>query len=407
MSKSPSLKFEETIQAPADQVYRALTNAAALQSWFADFAEINATKGGRFYAWWNTGYYAVGTVKKCKPDEKIKLGWCGKGEPEATQVIFSLAEKDNATHVKIKHKGVGKVALWTDDNEKQIRDGWQRALANLKSVLETGLDKRIFDLPMLGVFPAALVDEKMIAELDLPIETGVRISGVLAGMSAESAGLQGNDVIFSINGHELKTFPDFGKAIAGKQAGERVDVVFYRGSEAKTVEMVLSGRPAPKLPSSAAELAQQTAAIYAEVDAELNALFKGVSEKEAAARPAPEEWSAKETLAHLIYSERWLHLAITCFIGNYRTGGFHNDLGMHTAIANAYSLPDLIAELKRCEAITVAAVRELPDEFIADKRRLMELVQNVGEYGFALHTRSHFPQIQAAIEAVRAHTADG
>ncbi len=400
MSDKQSLEFTAKVEAPVKQVYQAFTGSTALESWFADSAEADARKGGRFYAWWNEGYYASGLFTKLKEDKRVAFTWLGLDEPAPTKVNVALAEEDGATQVTVTHKGIGKGKPWKKI-EKQISAGWETALANLKSVFETGYDKRIYDQPMLGVLPAGLVDDKMIAELGLPVETGAKISDVVAGMGAEACGLQGDDVIFSIGGHELKVFPDFSLAMAGKKAGDVVEVVFYRGSEKHTVDMKLSGRPKPELPGSAKELAERTAKVYEGVNLELDALFEGITDEQASARPGEEEWSAKEVLSHLIYSERWLHLAITCYIGNYRTGGFSNDLGMHAAIANTYPLDELIDELKRCEAITVAAIEALPEEFVADKRRLMILTGNVDEQGFALHTRGHFQQIEAALNAVK------
>jgi len=400
MSDNHSLEFNITVEAPVKHIYRAFTGSAALESWFADFAEADSHKGGRFYAWWNVGYYASGLFTELKEDKRIAFTWFGLDEPAPTKVNISLSEKDGVTQVVVEHKGIGEGKAWKKSC-KQISKGWEKALANLKSVIETGYDRRIYDLPMLGVLPGDLVDEKMIEGLGLSVETGIKISDVVAGMGAEAAGLKGNDILFSIGGHELKIYPDFGLAMAGKKAGDIAKVVFYRGAEKHTVDMQLSGRPKPELPSSAKELAERTGKIYEQVNKELDVLFEGVSEERASRRPAPEEWNAKEVLAHLIYSERWLHLAITCFIGNYRTGGFSNDLGLHAAIANSYPLEELIAEFKRCEAITVAAIEALPEEFVADKRRLMILAANVDEQGFALHTRGHFTQIQAALEAAQ------
>ncbi len=400
MSETRTLEFSQTVDAPAKQVYQAFVSSVALESWFADSAEADARKGGRFYAWWNEGYYASGLFTKLKENKRIAFTWLGLDEPAPSKVNITLSEEDGTTRVTVKHKGVGKGGDWKETYQ-QMTDGWENALANLKSVLETGYDKRFYDRPMLGVLPDAMVDEKLVKELDLPVETGAKISDVVAGMGAEAAGLQGDDVIFSIGGHELKTFPDFSLALADKKAGDVVEVIFYRAGEEQTVDMELSGRPKPELSASAKNLAERTARVYEQVNKELDGLFEGVSDEEASLRPGKEEWSAKEVLAHLIYSERWLHLAITCFIGNFRTGGFSNDLGMHAAIASAYSLDELIAELKRCEAITVAAIEALPEEFVADKRRLMILVSNVDEQGFALHTRGHFPQIEAALKAAR------
>ena len=251
-----------------------------------------------------------------------------------------------------------------------------------------------------------LVDEKMKQELGLSIDSGVRISGVLPGMGADVAGLKSDDVIFSINERELKTFQDFEKAIRGKIAGDVVEVVLYRGSEKLNMPMTLTGRQAPALPATAQILAEEATKVYKAIDAELDAIFEGVSEEQADARPEPDEWSAKETLAHLIYTERWLHIAISCFLDNQHTGGFYNDLGQLAAMADAYTLEALIAEIKLCEVITVATVAALPESFMADKRRLLQLVQNVNEHGFALHTRSHFPQIEAALEAARISTRE-
>ncbi|MBL6980169.1 MAG: SRPBCC domain-containing protein [Anaerolineales bacterium] len=397
MAEKKSLEFIQKIDSPMKQVYQAFAGSVAFESWFSDSAEADVRKGGRFYAWWNEGYYTSGQFTKVKENERIAFTWFGFNEPAPTKVNVAFKEDEGATLVKVSHKGIGKGKVWKKTNQ-QISEGWETALANLKSVVETGYDKRLYDQPMLGVLPSGMVDKKMVTEFNLPVETGAKISDVVAGMGAEAAGLQGEDIIYSIGGQKLKTFPDFGLAMSGKKAGDVVEVVYYRGGERLTTDMKLSGRPKPELPSSAKELAERTAKVYEEVNKEMDALFEAVTEDQASARPGDEEWSAKEVLAHLIYSERWLHLAITCFIGNFRTGGFSNDLGMHAAIADAYPLEELIAELKRCEAITVSAIEALPEEFIADKRRLLILTANVDEQGFALHTRGHFPQIEAALK---------
>ena len=153
MSAKKSLIFSERIAAPLAQVFRAFTSSAALQSWFADFAEIDARKGGRFYAWWNTGFHASGTITKHKENRRIALTWFGAGEPKATKLKIAFTEEDGETVVEIKHKGLGDDDRWQQTTQ-QIQTGWETALANLKSVMETGLDKRVFDQPMLWVFPS-------------------------------------------------------------------------------------------------------------------------------------------------------------------------------------------------------------------------------------------------------------
>jgi hypothetical protein len=219
-------------------------------------------------------------------------------------------------------------------------------------------------------------------------------------MGAEAAGLQNGDVIVSLNQHDLKKYQDFASALRGCKAGDEVEVIFYRDNEERTVLMELSRLQIPELPQSAVELSESIAKIYADVADERDALFDGVRDEEASARPASDEWSAKETLAHLLYTERWLHLAISMAISSQRTGGFANQLEMIAAMVSAYTLEELLTELRHSEQVTVASLKALPDDFVADKRKFFGLANGVGQ-GYASHSRDHFDQIKAALEAAK------
>jgi hypothetical protein len=133
---------------------------------------------------------------------------------------------------------------------------------------------------------------------------------------------------------------------------------------------------------------------------ERDRLFEGISDAEASARPSLDSWSAKETLVHLLYTERWLHLAISLAVSEQRTGGFANQIDFIGAVASLYTLEGLLAELKQSEAITVAVLKGLPEDFVADKRKFLSLASTVGQ-GYAQHSRSHFDQIKNAIEVAK------
>ncbi len=400
MTEFKTLEFTETIAAPVEQVYAAFGSSIAMESWFADFAEIVLSENDRFYCWWNVGYYATGIFTKIIENEQIALTWNGLGEPHETQVDIFFTEKDGVTEVKIEHGDIGSSSEWTE-RVTAYQKGWKTGLQNLKSVLETGLDKRIYERPMLGIIPGDLVDEEKAAANDLPVSFGVILTGTVEGMGAEAAGLDKDDLLTSLNGHELKGYQDFAAAIGKNKAGDKVEVIYYRNGKKKTVQMELSRRQVPEVPKSAVELGKSVAKTYAEVAKERDALFEGVTEAEAAARPSPEEWSAKETLVHLLYTERWLHLAISCNVSGQRSGGFANQLELIAALADCYPLEELLAELSRSEQVTVASLKALPDDFVADKRKFLGLANNLGQ-GFALHTRLHFDQIKEAVEAARA-----
>jgi hypothetical protein len=219
-------------------------------------------------------------------------------------------------------------------------------------------------------------------------------------MGAEAAGLQANDVLFSFNDHKLKGFADFVPAMAGKKAGDVVTVTFYRGGKKLEVDMTLSRRPDPDIPESAKALSDKISQSYEEIDAEFDAVFEGVSDMEASTRPEPDSWSAKETLVHLLYTERWLHLAISCAVTEQRTGGFANQLDLIAAMADSYSLQGLLDELKLSEKITVKSLAALPEDFVLDKRKFTGFVTSLGQ-GYAQHSRSHMDQIKAAIHAAK------
>ncbi len=400
MTHPPTLEFNETINAPLEQVYAAFRDSIALESWFADFAEADLREKGRFYCWWNVGYYAAGLFTEVLENERIGFTWNGLGEPHDTQVSISFSAQEGGTLVKIAHSGIGSGSEWTE-RIAAYKKGWETGLTNLKSVMETGLDKRFYDRPMLGVLIGDEVDAQKAADLGLPLDYGAILAGVVSGMGAESAGLQKEDVVVSLNRRALKSYQDFAPALANCKAGDVVDVVFYRQGDMRTVPMELSRRAVPSGTESVAAFADATAKVFVEMAAEREALFEGVSETQAAARPAPEEWSAKETLVHLLYGERWLHFVISCAVGGYRSGGYSNQLELIAAMADVYTFPELLAELKRSEQVTVASLRALPPDFAADKRKFLRLAANLG-LGFAEHSRAHFDQIKAALEAAKA-----
>jgi uncharacterized protein YndB with AHSA1/START domain len=414
MSEFKSIDFIKTIGAPVEQVFEAFNSSVAWQSWFSDFAEVDFSEKGRLYCWWNVGYYASGLFQKIVENHLISFTWSGPDEPHGTLVEVILSPKEHvpeayapevdltdmkATEVTIRHSGIGAGDEWTERIAAYKR-GWETALANLKSVLETGLDKRIFDRPMLGIMPGNLVDDLKAEELGLPVSYGIILASVVEDLGAETAGLKKDDVLLSLNHKELNNYSDISAALVGSKVGDQIEVIFFRDRKEHVVQMTLSSRPIPDIPVSAEELSHSINKIYAEMAAERDVLFDGVTEEEAAVRPAPDSWSAKETLVHLLYTERWLHLAISCALSDQRTGGFANQLDLIAAVAHVYTLKDLLEELKRSERVTIASFKVLPDEFVADKRKFFSLVNNLGQ-GFAWHTRAHFEQIKEAIQAAR------
>jgi regulator of sigma E protease len=60
--------------------------------------------------------------------------------------------------------------------------------------------------------------------------TSARVDTVQAGSAAEAAGFKSGDVILSINGHEIQTFPDMQRIVSGS-AGQTLEVAVNRAGE--------------------------------------------------------------------------------------------------------------------------------------------------------------------------------
>ncbi|MCI0475351.1 MAG: SRPBCC domain-containing protein [Anaerolineales bacterium] len=402
-TKTRTIKFAQTVNASPAQVYRAFTNATVLRRWLCDAAQVDARKNGRVYVWWSTGYYAVGEFTTCTPEKKIVLTWHGRGDPAATRVQVTLAAKGDRTIIALTHSGLGTGKIW-DAAAKQIARGWQIGLENLQHLIETGQDLRLVRRPMLGINAAPLTPEK-IAELGAPIKEGICLDGVVEGKGAHAAGLQKNDVIVGLAGKRVNNFPSLLMPLRERRAGDKVQVVFYRGAEKKRVTMELSARNFPKVPATAAALVTALEKMYTTADAELVPCFDGVSEIEADHAPAPKEWNAKQVLAHLIIVERENHSWIADLIEDSER--LSDNLANPTtvsarvdAITQTFrTVSALLEELQRNEIETVKMIAALPPEVSARKDIFWQMGYNLLQ--IADHTRSHLGQIRAAIESAR------
>lgn len=113
--------------------------------------------------------------------------------------------------------------------------------------------------PWLGidVFPipvSALADE-----LGLPVRSGVMVSQVISGESADRAGIRGGnqpvrirgrlfylggDIIYEINGERITSVDDISRILTRFRPGETVTVTIYRGRQRMTLSVKLTEKPA-------------------------------------------------------------------------------------------------------------------------------------------------------------------
>lgn len=389
---SKSLTFIQTISAAPTVIYQHLTNHSLQWIWLSYDAVVHAEVGKTFHLAWETGNHYSGNYTALEQDKRVAMTWQGRGMPVETQVEITLKADGDCTTLELRHSGL------EAEHEAQIKQLWETSLENLKYTVETGLDYRLMSRPMLGIMPGQLTD-KHIETMNLPVKEGLLITGVVAGMGAEACGLQANDVIVSLDGQLVKDFWTLRDAVLPHKGGDTVEVVFYRETEKHTVQMLLSKRPLPEWPLSLPEIVEKLEQMHAEVDKELDELVASASNDEMSQRPATAEWSGNENLAHLIWSERWLHSAIWGMNSNNNFMEWPSNDNVHIAgIVAAYPTSEALAEeLKRAETATRAMVAALGENvvkaFVATVALAME--------GNAPHKRSHFQQIKDTLMAVR------
>ncbi len=395
-----ALEYTCTVNAPAGEVYRAFTRAAPLREWLCDTALVEARPGGRVYLWWNVGYYAAGQFTALEEGTRVAFNWQGQGEPGATQVDVRLAAVEGGTALTLVHGGLGDGEAWERARAEFAR-GWESGLENLASLLETGRDLRLVRRPMLGIYLTEF-NAQIAAELGVPVAEGMRLSGVLDGMGAAAAGLVADDVVVSLDGKPARTYEESGIALLGRRAGDTVQVGFYRGAELRQTAMTLSHRSLPEVPPTPAALAEAVVKMNAESLRKIEAALADADEVQAAARPAPDSWSALETLAHLVLNEREFQAWLADLILDDERWSDSNPTVVPARIAALLSVCpalDLMLDELRCAlAETEAMVAALPAAVVAHKGSYWRLGYNLLQSD--KHVDEHVNQIEAGLKAV-------
>jgi uncharacterized protein YndB with AHSA1/START domain len=395
------LTFAQTVQAPPSEVYRAFTHPVALRDWLCNAAEVEPRAGGRFYLGWDNDDYTAGKYTELVRNERISFTWRGPNDPRDSQVLVTLAPEAEGTSVTVTHAGTGAPTEWAE-GASPSRLSWETALENLQSVLETGRDLRLIRRPMFGLNGAATLTPEMAAELGVPVEEGLRLTGLVEGLAAHNAGLRPNDVLVSLGDHPVRDYGSLGSALGLYQAGDRVPAVFYREGERQTVTLELSPRQLPAVPETFQALADVMRKDHTQLGQELDSLIEGVVDEEAEYRPDEGSWNAKEVLAHLIAVEYDGHTTIANFAADAPDdpGYYANDLLRLRPIVVAHgSVAALAEEFKRSLQMTIQMLANIPAPASERKRNIFRL--GLGYVGLVDHTRQHFAEIKALVEAAR------
>jgi uncharacterized protein YndB with AHSA1/START domain len=398
---STTVTSKQMVKASPAQIYYALTHATALHEWLCDYATVAPRPGGRMYLWWHGDFYSAGEYIHLVENVSITFKWLARFDPSASEVTITLDPREAGTLVTLKHV-VPEGDEWKQ-RAKGFKSQWDATLPNLASVLETGLDRRTFDRPMLGITISDFNPE-IAKRMNIPVNQGARLDEVRQGMGAHAAGLCKDDLIVELDGKPITNdYGSFVAALGGKKGGDKVKVIFYRGPIIKSVIMELSKRPVPKTPWNPKVLARKVRRIYDDSLNLLETCFKDVSEAEADHQPAPGEWSAKQILAHLIQTERIWISNLDDSVGGYErlADDWGGNLSSHiNATVKAYgSARCMLDELQRLSVEMVVFLTSLPKSFVIRKASYFLTAAQLLEV--ESHTISHIDQIKVAIDDAR------
>ena len=136
-----AIRHQINIAVPSRVVWKALTTAEGLMSWWADEARIDARPGGRVVITTEDDdgnpLEEHGLLHELRPTRKIEIAWdtIGSAPTKGTRLVFQLARDNGETRLSLIHSGGG---ILDDEEARQALDkDWGRALKSLRDSLET------------------------------------------------------------------------------------------------------------------------------------------------------------------------------------------------------------------------------------------------------------------------------
>lgn len=136
----PAIRRQINIAASPRTVWRALTTAEGLCSWWADDARVDAREGGRIVLQSEDDdgnpVEERGIFHELRPIRKIEIAWdsSSPAPTKGTRITFQVARDGDETLVNLVHSGGGPL---DDEEQREALDKtWRQALLALRDALE-------------------------------------------------------------------------------------------------------------------------------------------------------------------------------------------------------------------------------------------------------------------------------
>lgn len=145
--RTRDVAMDVTVNAPVDDVWKALATGEGMRRWFPFDARIDARPGGEAWVSWGPSMEAAAPLEWCEPGKRF--GWLEPrpdedGEKVVLAVDFRLEARGGQTVVRLVNSGFGTAASW-DNEVDSISRGWLVYLRQLQFTLERHrhVDRRV------------------------------------------------------------------------------------------------------------------------------------------------------------------------------------------------------------------------------------------------------------------------
>ena len=121
---------EAIFNVPVSQVWKAITDKAAMQIWYFQLNDFKPEKGFEFTFTGEgkngTQYLHICEITEVIPFRKLSYTWRYENLPGLSAVSFNLEEREGKTYLELKHSGVETFTVNGEDFQPDnFREGWR------------------------------------------------------------------------------------------------------------------------------------------------------------------------------------------------------------------------------------------------------------------------------------------
>ncbi len=145
--------IEIEIEAPADQVWKAITDGEGITRWFAPEARVEPGVGGSVFLSWGAGMEGTAPITIWEPERRF--GWTEQAGTDHQKVVEIVIEGSGGrTKLRLVNSGFGADASF-DAEYDSTHGGWHTFLAMLRYGLErrSGVSARNVTALRMGELP--------------------------------------------------------------------------------------------------------------------------------------------------------------------------------------------------------------------------------------------------------------